>query len=60
MQLIGARRGKSLGKGIAQLTAAIKALSTKDVQKYVDEGSITVNGIDFRRDDEDGSEIQVC
>lgn len=58
-KLIGARRGKSLGKGIAQLTAAIKALSPDEVRGYVSQGSISVNGIDFSRDDEGGSEIQV-
>ena len=52
LQKIGARLGKSLGKKMAAVTNAIKALSANEITQYDQlNGSITVHDIEFRNED---------
>ncbi len=52
LQKIGARLGKSLGKKMAAVTNAIKALSANEITQYDQmNGSITVLDIEFRKKD---------
>lgn len=52
LQKIGARLGKSLGKKMAAVTNAIKALSANEITQYDQmDGSVTVLDIEFRKED---------
>jgi len=50
---IAARLGKTLGKKMAAVTSAIKALDAHEIAEYEQKDSITILGTEFRRDDEE-------